>query len=82
MHENVISLLDCFRALSPGADEQDVYIVTELMGSDLHAIISSQSVSNEHVQFLTYQILRALVVSGCGKTEGEVEGGRKECSAS
>ncbi len=42
--------------------EHDIYIVTELMASDLHAIIRSQMLSNEHVKFFTYQILRALVV--------------------
>lgn len=31
------------------------------MGSDLHTIIQSQFVSDEHVQFLIYQVLRALI---------------------
>ncbi len=31
-------------------------------GSDLHGIIQTQIVSNEHIKFFIYQILRALVV--------------------
>jgi hypothetical protein len=59
----------CFNSLcsSCGATpvdgiEDDVYIVTELMGSDLHGIIQSQIVSNEHIKWFIYQILRALLV--------------------
>lgn len=37
------------------------YIVTELMDTDLHQIIqSSQPLSNEHIQYFVYQILRGL----------------------
>ena len=38
------------------------YLVTELMGSDLHKIVRTQSLSDEHVQFFIYQILRGLKV--------------------
>ena len=33
------------------------------MGSDLNNIIKQQSLTDEHVQFLVYQILRGLKVS-------------------
>lgn len=57
-HENVISLLDCF---TPCHDDfQDVYMVTHLMGADLNNIIKCQKLSDEHVQFLIYQVLRGL----------------------
>ena len=60
-HENAIGLLDLFHAVAPGADTQEVYIVTELMGSDLHRVIQSQVLGEDLVQFIGYQILRALV---------------------
>ncbi len=36
------------------------YLVTPLMGADLNNIIKTQKLSDEHVQFLVYQILRGL----------------------
>ena len=38
------------------------YLVTHLMGSDLNQIIKTQSLTDEHVQLLIYQILRGLKV--------------------
>lgn len=39
----------------------DVYFVTELMETDLQQIISSnQPLSEEHIQYFLYQILRGL----------------------
>ena len=38
------------------------YLVTELMGSDLHKIIRTQVLSDDHVQIFVYQILRGLKV--------------------
>jgi serine/threonine protein kinase len=34
--------------------------VTHLMGADLNNIIRTQKLSDDHVQFLVYQILRGL----------------------
>ena len=34
-----------------------------LMGSDLNNILKQQSLSDDHVQFLIYQIIRGLKVS-------------------
>ena len=59
-HENVLNLIDCF---SPDLSEEgftELYLVTPLIGYDLNAIIKAQELSAEHVQFLTYQILRGL----------------------
>lgn len=60
-HENIIGLLDVF---SPGGDTwesfEQVYLVTHLMGADLNNIIRMQRLSDDHVQFLVYQILRGL----------------------
>lgn len=38
----------------------DRYLVTHLMGADLNNIIRTQRLSDEHVQFLVYQIVRGL----------------------
>jgi len=61
-HENIISILDMMPPLAKQVENfNDVYIVTDLMETDLHRIIySKQSLSIEHVQYFVYQILRAL----------------------
>jgi p38 MAP kinase len=59
-HENVIGLLDVFTPSTTLDDFQDVYLVTHLMGADLNSIIKTQRLSDDHVQFLVYQILRGL----------------------
>jgi len=60
-NENVISILDIQRPRSLD-DLNDVYIVQELMDTDLSRIIRSQPLSDDHSQYFTYQILRALKV--------------------
>nr|CAG4641548.1 EOG090X033O [Eurycercus lamellatus] len=59
-HENVIGLLDVFTPASSLSNFQDVYMVTHLMGADLNNIVKTQKLSDDHVQFLVYQILRGL----------------------
>jgi len=59
-HENVISLLDTFTPNNELGAFADVYLVTCLMGADLNNIIKVQNLSDEHVQFLIYQLLRGL----------------------
>ena len=40
---------------------EDVYIVSELMDTDLHQIISSpQPLTDDHCQYFVYQLLRGL----------------------
>lgn len=57
----MIGLIDVFTpSTSPEGSFQDVYLVTPLMGADLNNIIKTQRLSDEHVQFLVYQILRGL----------------------
>lgn len=41
------------------------YLVTHLMGADLNNIVKCQKLTDDHVQFLIYQILRGLKVSVC-----------------
>ncbi|OXU28438.1 hypothetical protein TSAR_008410 [Trichomalopsis sarcophagae] len=59
-HENVIGLLDVFHPSTSLEDFQHVYLVTHLMGADLNNIVRTQKLSDDHVQFLVYQILRGL----------------------
>ncbi|RWS24782.1 mitogen-activated protein kinase 14-like isoform X4 [Leptotrombidium deliense] len=59
-HENVIGLLDVFSPSTTLENFVDVYLVTHLMGADLNSIIRTQKLSDDHVQFLVYQILRGL----------------------
>ena len=59
-HENVIRIKDILRPASLDRFD-DVYIVSELMDTDLHQIISSpQPLTDDHCQYFLYQILRAL----------------------
>ncbi|KAH9775394.1 hypothetical protein WN944_012965 [Citrus x changshan-huyou] len=59
-HENVIAIKDIIRP--PKKDTfNDVYIVYELMDTDLHQIIrSDQQLTDDHCQYFLYQLLRGL----------------------
>lgn len=57
--ENIISILDIVRPSSYDAFTE-VYLIQELMETDLHRVIRSQKLSDDHAQYFTYQILRAL----------------------
>ncbi|KAJ7583293.1 kinase-like protein [Mycena floridula] len=57
-HENITGLIDV-DAIS--LDSNELYIFMEPMEADLHQIIrSGQKLSNEHVQYFLYQILRGM----------------------
>eukprot|EP01006_Ploeotia_vitrea_P008562 TRINITY_DN20563_c0_g1_i1.p1 TRINITY_DN20563_c0_g1~~TRINITY_DN20563_c0_g1_i1.p1 ORF type:complete len:414 (-),score=16.82 TRINITY_DN20563_c0_g1_i1:1593-2834(-) len=59
-HDNIIRLLDIIEPPAPERFEE-IYIVTDLMDTDLHHIIrSQQSLTEEHIQFFLYQVLRGL----------------------
>ncbi|KAL9328724.1 hypothetical protein ACSQ67_003727 [Phaseolus vulgaris] len=59
-HENIIAIRDIIRP--PRKDAfNDVYIVYELMDTDLHHIIrSDQPLNDDHCQYFLYQLLRGL----------------------
>ncbi|CAB3371778.1 Hypothetical predicted protein [Cloeon dipterum] len=59
-HENVLSALDILQP--PHLDFfQEIYVITELLQSDLHKIIvSPQHLSADHIKVFLYQILRGL----------------------
>ena len=59
-HENVLGIK---RILKPAnrATFNEIYVVTELMETDLAQIIkSNQKLTDDHIQFFLYQILRGL----------------------
>lgn len=59
-HDNVIALKDVMMPSHPSSFN-DLYLVYELMDTDLHQIIkSSQSLSNDHVQYFILQLLSGL----------------------
>lgn len=59
-HENIIAIKDLIRPPKKEAFN-DVYIVYELMDTDLHQIIrSEQPLTNDHCQYFMYQLLRGL----------------------
>ena len=56
-HENVSCLSDAWVA----PDGRDIYLMSDVMDSDMHRIISSsQALSEDHCQWFLYQILRGL----------------------
>nr|AIO05496.1 mitogen activated protein kinase-like protein [Hypsizygus marmoreus] len=58
-HENIISILVILRP--PSIEELYVlYLVQELMETDLHRVIRTQELSDDHCQYFIYQTLRAL----------------------
>lgn len=59
-HENVIALKDVMMPIHRRSFK-DVYLVYELMDTDLHQIIkSSQALTNDHCQYFLFQLLRGL----------------------
>ena len=60
-HDNVISIMDILKPPDNLDEFNDVYVVLDLMETDLHHIIhSKQELTNEHVRYFLYQILRGL----------------------
>lgn len=59
-HENILGLLNVVYIPIENETLGDVYLVTELMETDLNRVIrSKQELSDEHIAYFTYQILRA-----------------------
>ena len=60
-HENIISLKDVIKP-DDSTNYEDIYLVTDLLGTDLHkTIYSQQQLTNEHIQYFLYQLLRGLL---------------------
>ncbi|KAK5856493.1 hypothetical protein PBY51_008082 [Eleginops maclovinus] len=58
-HENIIGINDILRARQLD-NMRDVYIVQTLMETDLYKLLKTQRLSNDHVCYFLYQILRGL----------------------
>uniref|UniRef100_A0A3Q2GKT7 mitogen-activated protein kinase n=1 Tax=Cyprinodon variegatus TaxID=28743 RepID=A0A3Q2GKT7_CYPVA len=58
-HENIIGINDIIRAQQL-ENMRDVYIVQTLMETDLYKLLKTQRLSNDHVCYFLYQILRGL----------------------
>lgn len=58
-HENIISILAIQR---PATYESfnEIYLIQELMETDLHRVIRTQKLTDDHIQYFIYQTLRAL----------------------
>ena len=52
--------MDVIRPAGDFESFADVYLIQELMDADLHKIIRSQKLSDDHCQYFLYQILRGL----------------------
>ncbi|KAG1776805.1 kinase-like domain-containing protein [Suillus placidus] len=57
--ENIISILDIIKPPSLDAFKE-VYLIQELMETDMHRVIRTQDLSDDHAQYFIYQTLRAL----------------------
>lgn len=58
-HENIIDIRDIIRAATQD-QMKDVYIVQCLMETDLYKLLKTQRLSNDHICYFLYQILRGL----------------------
>lgn len=57
-HDNIVNLVDVMAPLGSTKEKfKDVYLVYDLMDTDLHQIIrSKQGLSDDHFQYFTYQV--------------------------
>ncbi|MCI4384020.1 hypothetical protein PGIGA_G00033610 [Pangasianodon gigas] len=60
-HDNIIAIKDILQPVVPTSAFKSVYVVLDLMESDLHQIIhSKQPLTPEHTRYFLYQLLRGL----------------------
>ncbi|KAK2884828.1 mitogen-activated protein kinase 7 isoform X1 [Channa argus] len=60
-HDNIIAIKDILQPNLPHSSFKSVYVVLDLMESDLHQIIhSAQTLTPEHTRYFLYQLLRGL----------------------
>ena len=60
-HDNIVSLIDIQKPPKRTGFE-DIYIITDLMETDLHRVIySRQELTDDHIQYFIYQILRGVL---------------------
>lgn len=54
-HENIIAILDILKSPTL-AEFKEVYLVQELMETDMHRVIRTQELSDDHIQYFIYQV--------------------------
>lgn len=61
-HENIIAMVDVMKPHEGRTGFEDIYIITDLMETDMHRVVySRQDLSDEHIQYFIYQILRGIL---------------------
>mmetsp|Transcript_86155 Transcript_86155/g.230738 ORF Transcript_86155/g.230738 Transcript_86155/m.230738 type:complete len:368 (-) Transcript_86155:32-1135(-) len=58
-HPNILSISAVF-VDRPRESYRNIYVISQLMESDLTTVLQSSSLSSEHVQFILFQMLRAV----------------------
>jgi mitogen-activated protein kinase 1/3 len=60
-HDHIIKLIDIVKP-DNRTKYEDIYIITDLMETDLHRVnYSKQKLSDDHIQYFVYQILKAVL---------------------
>ncbi|CAC9890630.1 unnamed protein product [Aureobasidium pullulans] len=59
-HENDMFVLSLYLTSIPASDSKFSYFVTELLGTDLHRLLTSRPLEKQFIQYFLYQILRGL----------------------
>ena len=54
-HENIINILDILKPKSLDTFTE-VYLVQELMETDMHRVIRTQELTDDHCQYFIYQV--------------------------
>ena len=53
-HEHIVTLINCLKA----DNDRDIYLVFEIMETDLHAAIRANILQDIHKQYITWQAVR------------------------
>ncbi|POW00949.1 hypothetical protein PSTT_12784 [Puccinia striiformis] len=64
--ENIISIVDIIRPPTIEAFKE-VYLIQELMETDMHRVIRTQDLSDDHCQYFIYQTLRGFESASLGR---------------
>ena len=59
-HEHIVTLINCLKA----DNDRDIYLVFEIMETDLHAAIRANILQDIHKQYIIWQVARAPAAPG------------------